>query len=84
MIVDELINMVSEKYHKVYREKREQPKLCVYMDYELWLEMMSEIRGNVSSAALDLYNNKGAEIMGYPIYKIVNFPTHGVRVLEVE
>ena len=84
MLVDELIDMVHKKYCDIYRETNKKPKLCVYVDYGLWMDMMREIRGNVPSIMLDLYNNGGKEIMGYPIYKIMDSPSHGVRVLEVE
>lgn len=78
MKIDELINAVAsrkrEAYARTTREGKE-PHLAVYVTYEYWQEMLSELRGEISCLAYETSRN--GNIFGYPIYRVSRHSSDG-------
>ncbi len=70
MIADDIARDIWRKESSAYMNQEEKPKLTVYMSIDMYHDMMMEISGSVSSAALEAAQ-KGS-IHGCPIFKVVS------------
>ena len=81
MIVDDIADALWFKDNDAYVDGRDRPPLVVYIDYDTHHKMMSEIRGQVSPAAMEMVHKQ--TIHGWPVY-LVNSKEHGWKVLNNE
>lgn len=74
--IDELAQAVHYKHClSMAAKKGKRPNLVIYMEHSYYNECMSEISGEVSMAAEELFRNN--TIHGYPVYLC-----HGINSRE--
>lgn len=80
-ILEELLDSILRKRSQILSKGfKKDLKLEIYMEVEIWENMMEEPHTG-STLIQDLYYSNGKSIGGIPIYKVLE-EGYGVKVLE--
>jgi len=68
-IMDELINAIHNKRHKLIHESPKEPRLAVYMSYDFWVQCQSSLHGNVSPTEYEFMTSN--TLFGYKVWRVI-------------
>lgn len=71
-MIEELINAIRKERHSIAMKhiNFDDWSISVYVNNEGWYQAMSEMRGEVSQYAMEMYDY--STIYGYPIHRVVS------------
>lgn len=80
MIAEKIIDDIYRRQSEMLQKFNRRAELVVYIEDDLWCQMMSEIKGRVPSLVYDVIRNEGDHIAGARIYKVIDAPHHGYKI----
>ena len=85
-MINEMISKAIRKVkHDIFMEEnRRFPTLAIYIEYDLWKDLMTEIYRNGPNipAEEEIRQSGGQTFMGHKLYKVVDAPDHGIKIFE--
>lgn len=83
MTLSELYEAVSLKRYQISWEApfRHEVNLVIYIDNDLWLQLMAA-EPSEGYYAHDFLGNKGKFLAGYPVYRVIGVKNHGWSIFE--